>query len=144
VFLFFISAQPVGPTERYLCIFLGVAALLVMSILAFSQEIFELDTRLGKYRLSYTLLGIAHGAWESLPDIKAVVIKHFSQFNKTGRHVPSSNKLKEYYIVMLSAESRATGIVVHKFALYQQPEAKRLAEQLAAYFQVPQLIFDKS
>jgi hypothetical protein len=143
VFLLLISTNSNSPAGRYLYVFLGTAALFTMCILAFSQEIFELDSHLQKYRMSHTLLGIAHGQWKDLPDIKAIVVRHFSQFKKPGRHRPVSDKATGYYVVLLSVENRATGIVVHKFALHRQGEAKRLAQQLAAYFQVPQLMFDK-
>jgi hypothetical protein len=141
--LLLVSAQNVNRATSYLCAFIGVAALLGMAILAFSREVFEVDTRLKQYRLTYTLFGAAYGDWESLPPIKAVVVKYFSHFEKTKRTRLRKVRPTEQYIVLLSVENRATGITVHKFALHRQDDAEQLAAQLAAHFQVPHLMFDK-
>jgi hypothetical protein len=127
----FVAKKPAS----YGCI--GMAAFLsaILFIRYRAKEIFELDLDHNTYRKSYALLGLPSGSWRKLPEVQAVMVKQFSQYQASGTY--AADAPATYHIVMLSVVNSRVGIIVQKYPDDEESAAQAVAQELAHYLAVP-------
>lgn len=123
------------PSVVMLALLLGFAALLLVD----RAEQLALDPVNGRFRHFNSFFGFTWGDWQALPRVSQVVVKPFSQLDKTDSW-PAAGPQRSR-IVLLSVPKSRRAIVAGKFSADQEAEAMLFANDITSYLGVKGYVF---
>ena len=114
----------------------GLAGLILGLILGFLYKGFGFDLSAKRYRVYTGLFQWRFGGWEPLPSVVGVTVKYFSQLTTSGEPGRLRTDKSGEYILMLSIENSANGVILQRFGSNQAEYALELGKRVANVFDV--------